>query len=243
MKNSDLIHPKEKNYFIICLVISLLIYLLLVVSVVGLIYIILIGAVAFFGAGMMMGQIRGNSIRVTKKQFPKLHKMIESLSDEMGLQETPAVYVQQSGGILNAFAARFFMRNFVIIYSEVLDLATRKGDDALAFIVAHELGHVACKHMQKHLWIYPALFMPFLGSAYYRACEYTADRFGARYAPKGNPKGLMVLAAGKDLYEEVDVVEFSKQAEEETGFFIWFAEKLHTHPNLSKRVRALEDFS
>src|SRR6185369_5920785 len=103
MNNADLIHPKEKNYFIICLVISLPIYLLLVISIIGLAYILLIGGVAFFAAGMMMGQIRGNSVRVTKKQFPKLYSMIENLSDEMGLQEAPAVYVQQSGGILNAF--------------------------------------------------------------------------------------------------------------------------------------------
>jgi Zn-dependent protease with chaperone function len=243
MSNQDLIHSKESGYFIICLLISILIYIALIVSIVGLIYMILISIAVFFVEGLLMGRIRGNAVRVTESQFPKLHQMVVNLSREMGLEKTPAVYVQQNGGILNAFATRFLRRDFVVVYSDVLELALREGDDALAFVVAHELGHVARKHMSKRIWIYPALFMPFLGTAYYRACEYTADRFGARYAPSGGSKGLLVLAAGKHLYKEVDGVQFSKQADEESGFFVWLAEKLETHPNLTKRVKALEAFS
>jgi Zn-dependent protease with chaperone function len=50
---------------------------------------------------------------------------------------------------------------------------------------------------------------------------------------------LLVLAAGRDLYSQVNSAEYSNQRETETGFFVAFSEILSTHPNLPKRVAAL----
>lgn len=86
------------------------------------------------------------------------------------------------------------------------------------------------------------MFIPFLGSAYSRACEYTCDRFGAYYQPQGSAKGLLILAAGKKLYQKMNIDKFGLQASEETGFWISFSEILGTHPNLPKRVNAVRSF-
>src|SRR5947199_10729534 len=89
------------------------------------------------------------------------------------------------------------------------------------------------------LLLYPAMMFPFLGSAYSRACEYTCDRFGNALEPAGGVDGLLVLAAGRDLYTQVNAAEYGNQRDTERGFFVRFSEILSTHPNLTKRVAAL----
>jgi Zn-dependent protease with chaperone function len=178
-------------------------------------------------------------VRVSARQFPEHQAMADQQSHRLGMDETPAIFVLQSGGVLNAFAARFLGRNFVILYSDVLALATQKGEKAVSFALGHELGHIRRKHMTRRAFLYPAMAFPFLGGAYSRACEYTCDRFGNALEPEGGVDGLLVLAAGRDLYSHVDSAEYSAQRDTETGFFVRFAEILSSHPNLPKRVAAL----
>ena len=235
----SLIHPKEKFYFGISVVISLLIYLLLVVSIFGIVYLVIGVITALIAHGLFIGNLRGNSIRVSEKQFPEVYRLTQQLAHQMELNPVPAIYVLQAGGLLNAFATRFLGRDFVVIYSDVLELAYTKGEAELAFMICHELAHIKRKHLTWRWFLYPSMFIPFLGSAYSRACEYTCDRFGAHYRPDGALGGLLVLAAGTMLYHNVNVQEFINQVESEQGFWIWFSEVLSTHPNLPKRAAAL----
>jgi Zn-dependent protease with chaperone function len=241
-----LVHPKEKIYFAICVIVSLAIYAVLVsvvlsdAAVAGTIffYIGLLVVGYFLAHGLFLGHVRGNGVRVSTRQFPELMAMADAHSRRLGM-ETPDIFVLQAGGMLNAFATRFLGRNFVILYSDILALATQKGEKAVSFVVGHELGHVRRKHMTRRALIYPAMMFPFLGGAYSRACEYTCDRFGNALEPTGGVDGLLVLAAGRDLYNHVDSDEYARQRETETGFFVRFSEILSTHPNLPKRVAAL----
>jgi Zn-dependent protease with chaperone function len=235
MQNDALVHPKEKLYFAISLAISIFVYLALVVSVVGILYVLFGSLVALFAHGMFMGSIRGNGVRVSPAQFPDVHETTQRLSREMGMREAPDVYIVQAGGMLNAFATRFLGRNFVILYSDVVELARQQGEDALAFVICHELAHHYRKHTARRLLLLPSLWVPFLGAAYSRACEYTCDAFGAHYCGRGAVNGLLVLAAGKTLYREVNVEAFTQQARDDS-FFVWLSEKLTTHPHLPKRV-------
>ena len=75
--------------------------------------------------------------------------------------------------------------------------------------------------------------------AYSRAREYTCDRFSAECGPVGAISGLLVLAAGRSLYRDVDASVFAQQVETETGFWVRRAEIASTHPRLPKRVAAL----
>jgi Zn-dependent protease with chaperone function len=242
-----LVHPKEKIYFAICVVFSIAVYYVLArvvlsgaeASGVIVFYTIAIIVGYFIFHGVMLGQIRGNGIRVSERQFPQLMEMANQHARRLGMDETPDVFVLQSGGMLNAFATRFLGRNFVVVYSDVLALATQKGEKAVSFVLGHELGHVRRKHMTRRALLYPAMIFPFLGGAYSRACEYTCDQVGNALEPEGGVDGLLVLAAGRDLYTQVNSAEYSNQRETETGFFVRFAEILSTHPNLTKRVAAV----
>jgi len=241
MEMESLVHPKERIYFTIALVISCLLYLALIFSLVGLVYIAVGALIALVVHGLFIGQLLGNGVRVSERQFPEVHRLVERLSREMELPTAPDVYVLQAGGLLNAFATRFLGRNFVVVYSDVLELAYENGEPALGFVVAHELAHVKRKHLSKRWLLYPAMFVPFLGTAYSRACEYTCDRFAAHYRSDGAYHGLAVLASGKKLYPSVNVAALQAQALQDRGFWIWFAEIFSTHPHLPRRVAALSE--
>jgi len=207
------------------------------------------GVVLFYGAilalggfvahALALGRIRGNGVLVSERQFPFLQHMVTAHAQRLGLTYSPTVYVLESGGILNAFATKLLRRKFVIVNADILALAVRRGGAAVSFIVGHELGHHWRGHLRWRWLINPARFVPYLGPAYSRACEYTCDRVGAYCAPDGAIDGLLVLAAGSWLHRHVNAQEFAKQADADHGFWIRRAELVSSHPRLPKRVAAL----
>jgi Zn-dependent protease with chaperone function len=242
-----LVHAKEKLYFGVAVIFSIAVYVFLAVTVLssaGTAGVVIFYAIFFVIGylivhGLFIGHVRGNGIRVSERQFPELKAMADAHARRLGMDETPAIFVLQAGGILNAFATRFLGRNFVVLFSDVLALATVKGEKAVSFVLGHELGHIHRKHMTKRALLFPAMAVPFLSGAYSRGCEYTCDRYGNALEPDAGVDGLLVLAAGRDLYTQVDAREFADQRETEAGFFVNFAEVLATHPHLSRRVAAL----
>jgi Zn-dependent protease with chaperone function len=243
----QLINPRERWLYGLMVVVSLVVYAGLVLVGLGdpkaasmiVFYGLVFALVALFGHGLALGRVRGNSVRVSERQFPQLHRLAAAHTRRLGMERVPDIYLMQSGGILNAFATRFLGRDFVIIYSDVLELALAQGEAAVGFIVGHELGHVWRGHL-KYRWLTaPGRLFPYLGPAYSRACEYTCDRIGAFCQPEGAISGLLALAAGKQLHAHVDVREFAAQAETDKGFWVRRAEIISSHPRLPKRVAAL----
>jgi len=244
---SQLVYSRERILYGVMLVVSLGVYAGLVMWGLSqpetgasyLVAAIVIPLIGWYAHGMALGSVRGNAVRVSEKQFPQLYRLTVAHARRLDLKEVPAVYVLQSGGLLNAFATRFSGRDFVIINSDVLEMALDQGEAAVGFIVGHELAHLWRGHL-RHRWLtIPARFLPYLGSAYSRACEYTCDRIGAACQPEGAISGLLALAAGKQLHPHVDVREFAAQAEKDQSFWIRRAELMSSHPLLTKRVAAL----
>jgi len=50
--------------------------------------------------------------------------------------ELPDIYIVQSGGLLNAFATRFFGRHFVVLYSDIVEMIEDNQEKDLSFIIA-----------------------------------------------------------------------------------------------------------
>jgi Zn-dependent protease with chaperone function len=244
MDEKMLVHPKEKRYFVICLVISILVYAALIVSVVGIPYLIAIAVLSAFLHALAMAHLRLNGIRLSDRQFPEVYERIGRLCSKMGMPAVPDVYVVQSGGVLNAFATRFVRRNMIVVYSDVFELISAGADDILEFVITHELAHIKRRHVTKHMLLLPAQWVPFLGNAYSRSCEYTCDRIAAFMTGNTDAavNGLTMVAVGKGLYRMVNVDEYLHQGEQNKGFFLWLAEKLSTHPPLPKRIAEVQRF-
>jgi Zn-dependent protease with chaperone function len=238
----ELVCGREKIYFVISVFFSLLIYLVLIISVIGIVYLLIGSVIGFILHGLFMGSLKGNGVKVSEKQFSEVYFLAEKHAKAMGLESLPAIYILQAGGALNAFTTKFLSRNFIILYSDIFEIAYEKGESALSFIICHELAHIKRKHLTMRWFLYPTMFIPFLGTAYSRACETTCDRFGAYYEAEGAIPGLLVLAAGKNLYNKVNLEELNSQEEQEKGFWVWLAEILSTHPNLTKRIKLINNF-
>jgi Zn-dependent protease with chaperone function len=237
-----LVHENEKSYYTLCLVISILTYLGLILSIIGIFYIIIGLIITLVLQGISIGHIRNNGVKLSERQFPEIYAQAKKTATHMGILNVPDIFIIESGGILNAFATNFLGRNFIVLYSDIVEISKEGHAEELNFIIAHELAHIKRKHITKQLLILPALWVPFLGNAYSRACEYTCDRMAAAYinSPVGATNGLAILAVGKRLFDDLDLVEYIQTANEETGFFIWLSQVLSTHPPLPKRIAEIQ---
>jgi Zn-dependent protease with chaperone function/type II secretory pathway pseudopilin PulG len=233
--------PKEPPLFILGVAFSSVVWLLVVVSLVGILY-GLIGVVfALMAHALFLANIRGNGLRVSRRQFPDLHERCRLAAQRLGLDGPPEVYLVQSGGSLNAFATKLFSRRFMIIYSDLADEC--QDPRQLDFVVGHEMGHFAAGHLTWNAFLWPFMLVPWLGAAYLRAREYTSDRCG--YAVVGDPeasmRGLMVLAAGGKHAAQADVQAFMDQCRDTGEFWSAVLELVSSHPYLCKRVAAIQE--
>jgi len=252
---SQQVHPKENIYLIVKVIATVMFYAGIVVLVRSIepkklaafapltFYVVIFLLYIFLRHGLLIGYLKGNAVRVTENQFPEVYRIATTQSEKLGMRKAPAIYVVQSGGLLNAFATRFFGNDFVVIYSDVLATAYEGGNKALEFIIGHELGHILRKHSTKNSLLFPSFIVPFLNQAYSRACEYTCDRIGYSLCPEGSVPGMLILAAGKHLHSKVNIDEFLRSSQEERGFWKWFAEVFSSHPNLPKRISLFMAFS
>lgn len=243
---------KENVYFTIKFIFSVLIYLALAALIVVLAtsenseynnaaylsipYVLLIVIILILRNGLLIGYLSGNAIRVNSKQFPDIYNIVDNQSNALGLSSNPKVYILQNGGLLNAFVTKFLGTNYIVLYSDIVDQAYQQDINILEFVIGHELGHIKRKHGIKKLLLLPSMFIPFLSSAYSRACEYTCDNIGCALAPEGAKNGILLLAAGGS-FKKVNAVEFINQDNQEDGFWKWFAEKISSHPDLTKRLK------
>jgi Zn-dependent protease with chaperone function len=202
--------------------------------------------VLFFGVALFIAHLslivhlRGNSIKLGPQQMPGLYKRVVTLSNRIGLKKVPDAYLVQSGGVLNAFATKFGSRNFIALYS---DMVRACGDnmDALDFIIGHELGHLHRGHLRWRPLKAPAMIIPFLGSAYYRSCEYTCDRYG-KLSCGDHTKcidGLCLLAAGPRYAAGINRGQFAAQTKDLNTSLMTFGSWFMSHPTLAQRATAL----
>lgn len=240
----EVVHPRERVWFAVCALAALATVAIAALAAIDLLAVVLgLTLLSLLLTGFSLGQLRANAVRVDPRQLATLHALAERLSERLALKRVPAIYVLQEGGALNAFAARWLRRDLVVLYSDVVALADDGDEDALAFVLAHELTHVRRRHA---LWAHllrPAMLVPGIYSAWSRACEYTCDRAAAELVPGGAPAGLLVLAAGRRLHRRVDPAVYAAQAHTERGFWVSVAELVATHPHLPKRVAAIQQLA
>ncbi len=235
---SDLVTTKEKVYFAIILALNIAVILLSIISIVFIFYIILFALFGLIMQGFFLGYIQGNAVKLSQKQYPEVFEMAQELTLKLGMNKMPDFYLLESGGLLNAAASKFISRDFVIIYSDVLEIAyqDKDGMDALKFIIAHELVHVKRDHVFKHMALSPTILTPLLGVAYSRACERTCDIISTHLVPEGAVKGLSLLCAGKGIYKRLNLDEYLENAKDDNGIWSELSEYFATHPHLFKRI-------
>jgi Zn-dependent protease with chaperone function/Tfp pilus assembly protein PilE len=238
----ELVYRNEKILFGLMLGISILVWLLVVLGTLGvaLVYILFFFIAYLFAHSALIAYLKGNAIHITEQQFPQLHQRIADCCQKLGIEDQPEAYLLQMGGTLNAFATRFLGRDFLVLYTDVVD-ALHDQPEGLNFYIGHELGHIKRKHLRWAPLLAPASILPLMGAAYHRAREYTCDRHGlAACADAGSATaGIAVLAAGGKQWKAVNQQQFMQQAEHSSGFWMSYHELIGDYPWLTKRMGAV----
>ena len=196
---------------------------------------------------LMYARLRVQSVRMSPTQFPEGYRMVAEAALQFGLRRVPDAYVVLGNGVINAFATGHGFRRFVAINSDLFEVGGAVRDpDALRFVIAHEVGHIAAGHVSYLRLVFTNLLaqVPLLCTAYSCSQEYTADNFGYLHAPAGAPgaPGVMaVLAAGKYLNADVNVNELADRTAHEKGRWVHVANWQSSHPVTTWQTHALRD--
>lgn len=88
----------------------------------------------------------------------------------------------------------------------------------------------------------PGLMVPFLGTALYRAREFTCDRYGYILAGTDEAalKGLAILSAGSVYGPKINLEKFVSQRDTLNTGAMTIGKWMSTHPPLSERIAALQ---
>jgi Zn-dependent protease with chaperone function len=168
-----------------------------------------------------------SSLRVTERQFPRVHALHRQACEILDVKQVPELFIAQNP-LFNAGAVGID-NPFVTINSSLIDVLD---DDELLFVLGHELGHIKSKHMlYRTLLVF--LVMLSQGSRLFpvgewalwavtaalkewsRKSELSTDRAGLLTVqdPEVAIRLLMKMAGGPRI-EQMDLGEFMKQAEE-----------------------------
>lgn len=199
------------------------------------VYAIFIWIFIIFQKIFLVGYLKGNGVEITQDQFPEIFQAYTDMIQSLNIKKSPPLFIIQQGGALNAFAIRFSGKNYIAIYSDIFEMIN-SDIDIVKFIIGHELGHVKRNHMTKRFWTFLSLIIPFLSSAYSRSCEYTCDNIGHDLSKNGSLTGLLVLAAGKKLYKQINIEHYIENSKKQNSLSVKFTEICSSHPFLPKRL-------
>jgi Zn-dependent protease with chaperone function/Tfp pilus assembly protein PilE len=242
--HGSLIYKNEKPLFVFHVVLATIFWLAVIVGTLGiaLLYLLFFFIGYLFAQSALISWLKGNGVRISAAQYPDLYVRYQHCCDTLGVTPYPDAYLINGSGLLNAFATRFLGRNFVVLFSNVVD-AMADNPEALNFYIGHELGHIQRKHLKWAAYLWPASVLPLLGAAYSRAREYTCDQFGRACCtePAIALQGLSALAAGEKRWATLSVPAYLEQAAETKGFWMSFHELVADYPWLVKRAARIND--
>ena len=87
LTQSNLTVQKERTYHTLVLVLSILFWLAITVSIIGIFYAAFIGFFLWLGNGLLVAYLRSESIRVDKRQLPELHQTFREVCQQLGVRQ------------------------------------------------------------------------------------------------------------------------------------------------------------
>lgn len=173
---------------------------------------------------LQYGLNMASSIRLSEKQLPKLYKHLPPICQRLGIPE-PEFYLQMSP-VPNAWTSGD-TRIYITVTSSLVEMMN---DEELDAIIAHECGHILCRHVLYHTvaqWIGSGLAnLGLLGTlatpVQYALCywsrksELSADRAASIItSPEVVASTMARLSGGPmSLTSQINLQEWALQADE-----------------------------
>lgn len=234
----------ESFSFILVLIITfLLLFLLFQVDVFVLAGSVIIG---FIYVRLLQVQQLGNSLQISKKQFPEVYKEAKECAEILSLPRMPRIHVTQNP-VLNAYAMGFGRSYAIVINSGVIE---NLPIEEIRTIIAHEMGHIKFKHTQFLSLISPLgqyfAFADLLFGFWIRKAEYTADRCALICSKDKETaiKTLIKVSVGPSCGKDVDIENLSLQLQDvDSNKLGNIGEMLGSHPYILKRIWEINKFA
>lgn len=171
---------------------------------------------------MQYGENMASSIRLSEKQLPELYRHLPPICKKLGIQE-PEFYLQMNP-MPNAWTFGD-TRIYITITSGLVEMMT---DEELDAVIAHECGHILCRHVLYHSManillnqgssILGTLSTPLQLALLYwsRKSELTCDRAAAIVtSPEVVASTMARLSGGpRSITSNVNMSEWARQADE-----------------------------
>lgn len=242
----DLVYPGERTRFAITATLAIIFWIAIILGTLGiaLLYVLFFFIFYVFAHSAFISYLRGSAVRITAEQFPDLHAQLEACCQRLEMKEVPEAYLMHSDGFFNALATRFLGRDFVVLFSSVVDALDQR-PAALDFYIGHELGHIKRKHLVWGPVLAPMAWLPLLGPALRRAEEYTCDRHGLACCadPADAHAGMAALAAGHSRWNSLNLDAYRRQRFDVVGFWGSFHEFTSDYPWTAKRAYAISELA
>ena len=173
---------------------------------------------------LQYGVNMASTIRLSEKQLPHIYKRLPPICEKMGIAE-PEFYLKMDP-IPNAWTMGD-TRTYITVTSSLVEMMS---DEELDAIIAHECGHIMCRHVLYHtvaqwlssgiasLGILGTLAVPIQYALlyWYRKSELSADRAASIITTPDVVASTMARLSGgpKSLTSQIDMREWAKQADE-----------------------------
>lgn len=172
---------------------------------------------------MQYGVNMASAIRLSPTQLPKLYNHLPPICDKLGIDE-PEFYLEMNP-VPNAWTFGD-TRIYITITSGLVEMMDNEELDA---IIAHECGHIICRHVLYHsvaryilsgadsLGVFGALTVPIQYAIlyWYRKSELSCDRCSSIVtSPEVVGRVMARLAGGpKELTKDINMEEWARQAD------------------------------
>lgn len=171
---------------------------------------------------LQYGVNMASSIRLSEKQLPQLYRHLPPICQKLGIKE-PEFYLQMNP-MPNAWTSGD-TRIYITMTSGLVEMMS---DEELDAIIAHECGHILCRHVLYHTvagWLTEGLTgvlgdltLPIRYAILYwsRKSELSADRAASIItSPEVVASTMARLSGGpKSITSQIDMQEWARQADE-----------------------------
>lgn len=172
---------------------------------------------------LMYGTNMASNIRLSEKQLPELYRHLPPICQTLGIEE-PEFYLE-----MNPMPNAYTFGDSKIFITLTSGLVEMLSDEEIDAVIAHECGHILCRHVLYHnmanlllngadaLGLLEMITVPIKYAILYwqRKSELSCDRAGAIITSPETVSRVMVRLAGgpKSITSNVNIEEWAKQAD------------------------------
>lgn len=178
-----------------------------------------------FNENMIRGLNMSNKVRITDKQLPQLYRLLPPICEKLGIAE-PELYLE-----MDPTPNAYTYGDSIISITVTSGLVDLMNEEEIKVVLAHECGHIACRHVLYHTMARMVLGagstipgMDLLTTAlkfalfhWERCSEFSCDRAAAIVMEDPGPvaRVMSLLASGSEkISSQINMELYMEQAKE-----------------------------